>query len=204
MGALDRAAVDALFSAFRSDDQLALSDEALMDALTGKQPLRPRQLEALLASPMTLRRMQWLHEHAAQAPRQPSAAVGRQAARATDAANDAQWHSSRGLMRAADSGAMAAERTSDGWWTLDFLRKTDGSWRALLKLDPQAPFAAGLLPDEQADGPCIYVLTGQGTTLFSGTLDLDGQLRADWPLPPQAMPPWQWLREAGGFEVTLV
>jgi hypothetical protein len=108
------------------------------------------------------------------------------------AANDPAWTISRALLRAADDGRPAhAIDTDDGFWRLVFLHGAEG-WRMVLRLDPDAPFAAELT----AATPTVAVLDGRGRTLMLGLLDEDGELAAPWPLPDEA--PYASLMAQGG------
>lgn len=59
---LDKAALAALLRRFKSDDWLVLKDDALRKALTGEQPLSRIEWNAVLDSPLTLRRMNELNK----------------------------------------------------------------------------------------------------------------------------------------------
>lgn len=162
----------ALLTARRVDgDHLMLADATLVAALDGSRPLTAGERAALQASPLTLRRFRQL-------------AMDRlAAARADMNANASAWRGSRGMLRAASSGAPSAIVTDDGWWTLHLVADNavegtgQGAWRAILQLAPQAPFAAALLA---ARAP-LRVLDGLGATLLAGRLDADGEIEAAWP-----------------------
>jgi hypothetical protein len=142
-------------------DRLVLDDATLAAALDGSRPLTNGERAALQASPLTTRRLRHL-------------ALERRAR-----SLPARWHGSRGMLRAASTGARdtLALRTDDGWWTLHLVADGAG-WRAILQLAPQAPFAAALL----AERAPLRVLDGAGRTLLEGCLDADGECEAAWPL----------------------
>uniref|UniRef100_UPI0025F60491 hypothetical protein n=1 Tax=uncultured Massilia sp. TaxID=169973 RepID=UPI0025F60491 len=151
----------------RAGDRLVLDDATLRAALDGSRPLTRGERAALQDSPLTARRLRHL-------------ALERRAAAAAGAAVPG-WRGSRGMLRAASSGAAQALTlaTDDGWWTLHLVGAgtAGGAWRAILQLAPQAPFAAGLI-DAQAP---LRVLDGAGATLLEGRLDTDGECEAPWP-----------------------
>lgn len=149
-------------------DRLVLHDATLLAALDGSRPLSAGERAALQASPLTARRLRQL----ALARR-----AGRTAASAAPAAGTAlAWRASHGRLRAASSGALAALRTDDGWFTLHLVRQGEG-WRAILQLAADAPFAPALLA---ARAP-LRVRDGAGRILLEGRLDADGECEADWP-----------------------
>jgi hypothetical protein len=145
-----------LLDARKPGDRLMLDDATLAAALDGSRPLTAGERAALQASPLTVRRLRHL-------------ALQRRAA-------SASWRGSRGVLRAASSGTLDAVVTEDGWWTLHFVA-TDGNWRAVLQLAPQAPFAPALLA---ARAP-LRVLDGAGAEILAGRLDADGECEAAWP-----------------------
>jgi hypothetical protein len=138
-------------------DRLVLDDATLVAALDGTRPLTAGERAALQASPLTARRLRHL-------------------ALARRAAQSGSWRGSRGVLRAASGGMLDAVTTEDGWWTLHFV-DTDGGWRTVLQLAPQAPFAEALLV---ARAP-LRVRDGAGATILAGQLDADGECEADWP-----------------------
>jgi hypothetical protein len=160
--ALDRKLQEGLLAARRVEgDRLVLADATLLAALDGSRPLTAGERAALQASPLTVRRLRQL-------------ALER---RAPDrAANDARWSGSAGLLRAADSGALARLVTDDRHWTLHFVGR-DGHWRVILQLAADAPFAARLLREQ----PLLRVVDGAGQVVLQGRLDADGECEADWP-----------------------
>jgi hypothetical protein len=185
---LDRQALRAMIHRFKRDDWQVLDDRALIAALDGTQPLSRKEWEALLDSPLTLRRMQVLE------------AVRRTKEDALQAANDAFWQASPGLLRAAAGSADAATlATDDGYWTLDFPRAQDG-WGIVLRLEPSAPFAGEFIGEDEM--PEVAVVDGSGRTLLIGELDEEGKLLARW---PDAEAPLKVLSAAGGgFQVLRV
>lgn len=182
---IDELAARAIMRRYKQGDYQVLSDEALRAALAGTQPLNRAELQAILDSPLTLRRM---HTLAQQAHASATTATIAPAA----AANDPAWARSRALLRAAadDRDAHSID-TDDGYWRLVFL-PVAGGWRMVLRLDPEAPFAAELT----AAAPTVAVLDGRGRTLMLGPLDEDGELAASWPLPGEA--PYASLMAQGG------
>jgi hypothetical protein len=142
-------------------DRLMLDDATLAAALDGTRPLTAGERAALQASPLTARRLR----HLALAKR---ARGGNR--------ESGSWRGSRGVLRAASSGAVDAVVTEDGWWTLHFV-DAGASWRVVLQLAPQAPFAEALLV---ARAP-LCVRDGAGGTILAGQLDADGECEAAWP-----------------------
>jgi hypothetical protein len=142
-------------------DRLTLDDATLAAALDGSRPLTAGERAALQASPLTARRLRHL-------------ALARRAREGN--CESGSWRGSRGVLRAASSGTLDAVVTEDGWWTLHFV-DADGSWRAILQLAPQAPFAQALLA---ARAP-LCVRDGAGGTILAGQLDADGECEAAWP-----------------------
>jgi hypothetical protein len=145
----------------REGDRLMLDDATLGAALDGSRALTAGERAALQASPLTARRLRQL-------------ALERSAVRAP------AWRGSRGMLRAASSGASRsmAVSTDDGWWTLHLLESAaQGCWQAILQLSPQAPFAARLLDTRAA----LRVLDGAGAAILEGRLDADGECEARWP-----------------------
>jgi hypothetical protein len=181
---LDDLAARAIMRRFKPDDYLVLSDDTLRAALDGTQPLDETEWKALLASPLTLRRMRTLEQQRLWAQRRTPRATTAAEARRVDAANDGEWLGSWAELRAAaDGGSTHALRTDDGYWSLEFLRAPDGL-RAVLKLDADAPFAKRLLTEK----PRLAVLDGQGAEVFGGELDSYGEVEALWPHADQPYP----------------
>ncbi len=144
-------------------DRLMLDDAVLRAALDGSRPLRPAERAALQASPLTLRRF----KHLADARR-------------------AAWQGSRGLLRAADSGAaLEVLATDDGLWRLHF-----AGAQVILQLDPQAARA----PQVLAGRPRVKVVDGAGAVVLEGVLDADGECEGPWPF---AAPPAQHFQRHG-------
>ena len=147
---LERKLRAALLVAPIAGDRLVLADAALRAAIDGSMPLSAGEKAALAASPLTIRRFRHL--------------VGERAG---------AWRASRGMLRAADSGALLTELvTDDGFWTLHF---TAG--RVILQLAAQAPFARHLLTTQ----PMLRVIDGAGAVVLSGRLDSDGECESAWP-----------------------
>lgn len=150
-------------------DRLVLADAVMIAAIDGSQALTRGERAALAASPLTIRRFRTLSlDHAA--------------------ALKAAWRTSRGMLRAADSGAALTELvTDDGYWTLHFLAMPT---RVILQLQAQAPFARQLL----ADQPLLRVTDGTGAVVLQGRLDPDGECESAWPFDA---PPGQHFQRTG-------
>ena len=148
-------------------DRLMLADATLLAALDGSRVLTPNELQALSASPLTLRRFRQLsleRQAAAQSPQ---------------AANDPVWGGSSGMLRAAASAAMLESLvTDDSCWTLHFLQIGEGEgWQVILSLSAEAPFAARLLRERVM----VRVIDGGGAIVLQGRLDADGEYECSWP-----------------------
>ncbi|QJE02680.1 hypothetical protein HH212_23890 [Massilia forsythiae] len=175
-------------------DRLALADATLLAALDGSRPLTAGERAALQASPLTARRLRQLALE--RRARSAADANGADANGAGSVVREAAggWRGSRGMLRAASSGAVAALATDDGCWTLHLLRQ-EGAWRAILQLSADAPFAAQLL----AARTPLRVCDGAGAVLLQGCLDDDGECEAAWPF---AAAPGAHLQAHGaGFSV---
>ncbi|CAN7432527.1 hypothetical protein [Massilia sp. LjRoot122] len=170
MTELDRKLQAQLVAGRRVDgDRLMLDDAVLLGALDGSRPLTASERAALQASPLTARRLRTL-------------ADGRRAQ-----ATARGWQGSRGMLRAADGGGgFDALATDDGAWRLHVVEG-----RVILQLDPQSPFAAGLL----RGGQRLRVLDGAGGTVLEGVLDSDGECEGPWPF---AEPPARHFQQHGG------
>lgn len=158
-------------------DRLVLADAVLAQALDGSRPLTHGERAALQASPLTLRRLRQLAD-SRRAQGQPGA-----------------WRGSRGLLRAADSGAgLALLRTDDGMWRLHFV-DAGGALSVIVQLDPQAAGAAELL----AARPAIQVRDGGGALVLEGRLDADGECEGPWPFAE--LPAAHFQQHGARFEV---
>ena len=149
-------------------DRLVLADAVLARALDGSRPLTHGERAALQASPLTLRRLRQLAD-ARRMPERPGA-----------------WRGSRGLLRAADSGAaLDLLRTDDGMWRLHFV-DAGGALAVIVQLDPEAAGAAGVLAARPALQ--VQVFDGRGALVLEGPLDADGECEGRWPFadPPAA------------------
>lgn len=170
-------------------DRLVLSDEILHAALERSRRLRKSELQALLDSPLTLRRLvalaarfDALSQESSPAAREAAAkviaiAMGR-------AANDSQptWHRSpMELMAAAghDDGNFS-QTSPDQLWVLHAI-VTGTSTRLVLVLQKDHERAAAVMEARQQLE--LAVLDGQGATLLMGHLDEDGELAGPWQLP---------------------
>jgi len=179
MNTIDRKLRERLLVAPRVEgDRLMLGDAVLLAALDGSRALTAGERVALQGSPLTTRRLRTL----ALARRQ--------------AANDA-WQGSRGMLRAADSGARLTQlATDDGFWRLHFV-DSGGARRVILQLLPDAPFAARLL----REGALLHVLDGAGAQVLAGRLDLDGECECDWPFGDD--PAVHFQRHGAAFTVQM-
>lgn len=175
-------AAAALLTRRRDHDQLVLADATLVAALDGSVLLSAAEKAALLASPLTLRRLRTLSQAQAQ--------------------RAAPWASSAGMLRAADSGAaLTLLETDDGHWALHFIA-AQGHWQVVLKLDPGAPFAAHLLAGDGAAGAPLEVRDGAGGLLLQGRLDADGECEQRWPFA--GAPAAHFQRHGARFVVRLM
>jgi len=162
--------LDKIMFAHKEGDWLVLGDNTLRAALAKTRPLTRNEWNALMASPLTLRRLRYLVHEREAAKCQPDL---------SQAANDDQWFGSEGLLKAAMSDDAAPPlATLDEAWTLLFLKGATG-YRMVLKLDPNARFAASLLAAQTE----LVVLDAAGKALMQGTLDEDGELHGDWLFP---------------------
>ena len=162
----------ALLSRVVANDRLMLADATLLAALEGSRVLTPNELQALKASPLTLRRFRQL------------SLERRKAAASATAANDANWIGSSGMLRAASTAAsLDTLVTDDNYWTLHFLPQ-DGGWQVILSLSAQAPFAARLLSEQ----PQLRVIDGGGAIVLQGRLDADGECERAWPFDTAPAP----------------
>lgn len=190
----DRLRAHLLLSRAVPGDRLMLADATLLAALDGSRPLTANERAALQQSPLTLRRFRHLalarrsasagvagaagHDGADMAPVAPAGRAG------SAAANDATWHGSAGMLRAAASGATVDMlSTDDGYWTLHFLTE-GGGWQVVLKLAGEAPFAARLLREQTM----LRVVDGGGAIVLQGRLDADGECEKSWPFATAPAP----------------
>lgn len=190
---IDDMAIQAMMKQHKANDYLVLDDDILKAALENSRPLYRSEWQALLDSPLTLRRMQVL----ANLRNKKLSSVRPLTVR--EAANDHLWSCSAGLLRAADSGAAAPVLTTeDGFWQLLFLKSTSG-WRMVLKLDlDSAPFAQELLKEL----PELAVLDGHKQAVLVASLDEDGEVTGTWPLPTD--PYAHFMAHGGKFDVVRV
>ncbi|MFM9436968.1 hypothetical protein ACFDR9_004055 [Janthinobacterium sp. CG_23.3] len=155
-------------------DRLMLADATMLAALDGTRALTLNERRALAQSPLTLGRFRHLtHE--------------RRHCQGAAAANEPVWHGSRGMLRAASSGAALEQlSTDDGCWTLHFLAQGP-LWHIILKLAAEAPFAARLIREQ----PLLRVVDGGGAVLLRGRLDGDGECERVWPFDRAPAPHFQ-------------
>lgn len=166
----------ALLGTRRDGDHLVLADEVLAQALDGSRPLTGGERAALQESPLTLRRLRRLAEQR-RAQARPTA-----------------WRGSRGLLRAADSGALELLRTDDGMWRLHFV-DAGGALAVIVQLDPEAAGAGALL----AARPALQVRDGGGGLVLEGSLDADGECEGPWPFAD--LPAVHFQQHGARFEV---
>lgn len=140
------------------DDRLVLPDDLLEAAMDGRASLSPLQLDALLDSPLTLRRYAVLQAMRAE--------------RSLAANDEAFWQGSCILRRAADGGGARSRvdhLSENGHWQLSFQPMGQTGWLlSLTLLHPErapAALSAGLQAVELVDG-C-------GKVWCSGPLDPD-------------------------------
>lgn len=167
-------------------DRLLLDDATLSAALDGSRALTPNERRALAASPLTLRRLRHLslQRHASA---QDTAQLQPLQASRPSAANDADWHGSSGMLRAAATNTtLETLATDDQYWTLHFIGE-DGLWQVILALSAQAPFAAQLLRQR----PLLRVFDGAGAIVLEGRLDADGECESRWPFALAPAPHFQ-------------
>lgn len=168
--------LERMFLRPQENDDLVLDDATLLAALENRQPLSREQWQAMMDSPLTLRRFRIL--------------AHRRQAR-LEAANDFLWSESEGMRLAADSGEeVDVLRTQDGFWSLHFLQEAEG-WLVVLKLDAAAPYANGLLTQQVK----LEAVIGDGVSVLAGQLDASFEVEASWPF---AETPLERLRRAGG------
>lgn len=199
-------------------DRLMLADATLRAALDGSRALTPNERAALQQSPLTLRRFRQLAlerraagaqagvdagvdagvSAIAEAGANARAHVVADAGAATVqrhgqhgiAANDASWHGSTGMLRAAATGAaLEILSTDDNFWTLHFLpgQSAGDGWQVVLKLSGDAPFAARLLREQTM----LRVVDGGGAIVLQGRLDADGECEKPWPFATAPAPHFQ-------------
>lgn len=166
-----------------------LDDDTLLAALDCTRALRPEEMDALMASPLTLRRLFHLAE-----ARKRVQARQRTPDRSAVAANDAygHWlaHGSRGVRRAAASGddALPVWRSDDRLWSVTFERTEGGETRIVLRLEllslvSDSPDSdAARCAQNIADSACVLeVADRDDRVLITGVLDEALELRAPWP-----------------------
>jgi hypothetical protein len=161
----------------RQGDSLLLSDAVLRAALEGSRPLSASEVTTLQASPLTLRRFR----HLAQERR----------------SKQTQWHASSGIVLAAASVEDDAILHSlDLYWQLQLLQNGE-AWQIILRLRPNAPFAAQILQQQLP----LEVLDGKGQMIVRGCVDADGELEAPWPFASK--PIAHFNANGGSFHVRL-
>ncbi|WP_229220103.1 hypothetical protein [Rugamonas fusca] len=193
----DRLGERLLLSRAVPGDRLMLADATLLAALDGSRALTPNERAALQQSPLTLRRFRQLalERRAAGTPGQLAAHAAASVAAGnalrsghgrpgSAAANDADWHGSSGMLRAAATGAaLEMLSTDDGFWALHFLPDGEG-WQVVLKLAAEAPFAQRLLREQTL----LRVVDGGGAIVLQGRLDADGECEKSWPFATAPAP----------------
>ena len=177
----------ALLSRVVPNDRLMLDDATLLAALDCSRVLTPNERQALTNSPLTLRRFRQLSLERHQATATTAATATTTATTTTppaQAANDAYWIGSSGMLRAASTAAsLDTLVTDDNYWTLHFLPQ-DGGWQVILSLSAQAPFAARLLSEQ----PQLRVIDGGGAIVLQGRPDTDGECERAWPFDTAPAP----------------
>lgn len=185
------AVVDSLLNRWKADDSLVLSDEVLLAAMNRVTPLNQEEWQALLDSPLTLRRARRLMRQ--------QRATAAEKDRLPTAANDAEWMGSRGLLLAADGGIPAESiSTDDGLWRLNFLSTGQG-YRLLLQLDAQRPEGARIHAADRA----IAIFDSADVLMATGKLDADGEFEVAWPFADTS-PQEHFVAAGGGFAVEPV
>lgn len=185
----DRLRERLLLSRTAPGDRLMLADATLLAALDGSRVLTPNERAALQRSPLTLRRFRQLalDRRAAAAPPHVAgvaAPAPHHGQSGLGAANDASWHGSAGMLRAAAAGEpLDTLSTDDNFWTLYFLAEGDG-WQVVLKLAGEAPFADRLLREQAM----LRVVDGGGAIVLQGRLDADGECEKPWPFATAPAP----------------
>lgn len=177
---LDRLAVEALMQRSEPGDYLVLSDRVLLGAIDDSRALRESEWKALLASPLTMRRLQVLAgRHAMRAAEATSTDGSGIASRAAAANQDLWAEPSIGFLRAAAGSRddpLVQQMSDDERWILSFIKSANKGWKVVLKLNPQADHAEDFL----AAHPEVGVLDNDGNTLLLGQLDEDGELEGPW------------------------
>ncbi|MBA5687938.1 hypothetical protein [Rugamonas apoptosis] len=184
----DRLRERLLLSRAAPGDRLMLADATLLAALDGSRALTPKERTALQQSPLTMRRFRQLALDRRAAGVKGSvttaAPVPHHGRPGLVAANDASWHGSAGMLRAAaSSGELDMLSTDDQFWALHFLPEGDG-WQVVLKLAGEAPFAARLLRERTM----LRVVDGGGAIVLQGRLDADGECEQPWPFATAPAP----------------
>lgn len=189
------------------DDDVLYEDADLLKHIDGTQPFDEEEWREVLASPLTLRRLDALAEdHAAkqaaanaanattQAASGPLASVAQAGAALAQGLGQrlrqtvVDWFTpSTGQWAGAhtrDQGALAIT-TSDERWKLSVLPAATAGARALvvLELNPEDDWARRWQDDIQ-----VQVLDHQGQVLLQGGLNEDNQLSGDWPLQAEPAP----------------
>ncbi|WP_229218778.1 hypothetical protein [Rugamonas brunnea] len=169
-------------------DRLMLADATLRAALDGSRALTPNERAALQQSPLTLRRFRQLAlERRPQVHDEAGATTVQRHGQPGSAANDASWHGSTGMLRAAATDvALETLSTDDNFWTLHFLPGQSGGdgWQVVLKVSAEAPFAARLLREQTM----LRVVDGGGAIVLQGRLDADGECEKPWPFATAPAP----------------
>ncbi|MEN9865754.1 MAG: hypothetical protein RL748_1344 [Pseudomonadota bacterium] len=183
-------ALQARMKQFVAGDKLVLADATLMAAASGESPLNRSEYAALIASPLTLRRLQTLLRTSQAATAQPTIPAP-------------LFAPSQGILRAAASEpAQLTIATADGFWQVHFLpveaepgQGTIAGFHTVLQMEPHAPFADALIDQQHR----VEVLDGQSRVLLQGCVNENGELAAAW---NQSLTPWQHL-QAFGNQITV-
>ncbi len=155
-----------------------LDDKTLRTAIAHEKPLTTAECEQLLDSPLTLRRFKMLDAE------QRNSVAG--------------WHSSNGLLLAAESEQpLPSLSTVDGLWQLHFLLGRGDELRVTLKCVGDDSLLNSLVESERV----IDALDCAGNLICSGVLDDEGELDARWTFEEL---PREYFQQVGGrFQVRL-
>lgn len=187
------------------DDDVLFDDADLVKHIDGTQPFDEAEWRAVLASPLTLRRLDALAEalstqrtappqEQAMAPRSPLVEAAKASValaqglgqrlqqHVVDWFTPSAGHWAGAHMR--EQGAMAIV-TSDERWKLSVLPAVTSGVRArlVLQLNPEDPWVKLWADDIQ-----VQVLDHHGQVLLQGRLDEDNQLSGEWPLQAEPAP----------------
>jgi len=177
-------------------DALLLDNRQLLEILDGERRISLEERQAILNSPMTLRRMFALAEALLSGSKTLSTSR-------VLAANDS-WFASPLQLLAADSGNSDTFALTDenGWWNLAFPQTKDG-WLIELEMHEDAPLS-DMLDDKLPTGATqrsVAIVDGAQRTLLLGQLNFNRILSAPWPLLDA---PRDAITQAGGLKVIVI